>query len=177
MSRAINVLLVEDDPTHRTQITQGLGKFGCVVRAFKDVATLAKADKKGFSEFSGKGRRVIILDIMLAFDLRDEDGPAIPWREDGPPTAEEAKYYVDDDLGMKLAWDIRNGAYKHVPSDIPILFLTARANEMIIEEIEQLSKGGRAKYLGKPAFSDEIHEALRDLLAPDKHAGKGRRNE
>jgi CheY-like chemotaxis protein len=164
MAEACNVILVEDEPFDRKAVAQGLARHGHVVTAFKDVATLNRADRDGSLGFEIKGHTVIMLNVVLAYDLGDSEGPAIRWQGEGPLSCEEARRYADDYLGMQVARDIRDGRYQNIPRTIPILIFTARANETIFEEIERLSSIGRTGYLGKPAFSEDMHKAVEKLI-------------
>jgi len=164
----INILIVEDDKKHCRILKEGLEQdYGYSVQAFRDLHGLQQAKDSGklLDGFDKTFPLVVILDIMLAEEL-DHNEPAAPqWRGQAEPSDEERKQYVDYRLGLEIADQVRKSKYEPtIPRLAPILFFTARRNATIEKEALAMSP---SKYLCKPAFIDDVHEAIQELLTAE----------
>lgn len=169
MSIRANIILVEDDREHRQTLTKCLKKkpYDHRVIPFRDLTTLRKADRANSfaKQFEPTWPLLVILDIMLAEKLK-EDAEFAPRFAGENPSPEQSRCHVDDDLGLRIADDIRLGTeFSNIPHNVPILFLTARSNHRVKEEIRKLGdRGGPTEWLGKPAFVTDVQEAIQRLL-------------
>ena len=91
------------------------------------------------------------------------------WGGPGDPPPAEADNYVDDELGLSIAEDIRNGRYRCIDSEAPIVFFTARENERVRERVRGIR---RSVWIGKPAFLDDLLRVMEQLTCPDAKAGR-----
>lgn len=159
-----NIVVVEDNELHRNALVKGLTEdFGHSVKDFRDQQTLetARADNTLLEWPEGDRRLVVLLDIMLAEQL-DETEPYAPRRTGGDEPPKGEKEYVNDMLGLHIGKKIRDGEFElGIPRTTPILFFTARRNERIRREMEDLK---RAMHIEKPAFIDDVQTAIEELM-------------
>ncbi len=163
-----NIVLIEDDREHRDELSEALcDDYGHDVRAFRDLVTFQSAVHNDVALFDAEHPLLVMLDIMLSAELDPEALYAPRWDNTEPPSEDERRHFVDDELGLGIAFDIRGGDYAPtVPADTPILFFTARQNTHVKDEIEKV---GRATWLSKPKFARRIQEAL-EVLAREHSA-------
>ena len=161
-----NIILIEDDEIQRDELTEALeddDEFGShSVKVFRDLVTFEDAVNEEALIFEEEQPLLVILDIMIARELREHDRFAPRWMGDEPLTEEERCHYVDDELGLGIGTDIRDGKYTTiVPKDTPILFFTARQNTRVKEAIEKIK---RSDLLVKPQFSRHIQKTIDNLM-------------
>lgn len=161
-----NIILLEDNRAHRNDLTEDLKEeYNHIVKAFRDPKTFAQACENGsvLSDFEPDLPTVIIIDIMMAEDLDPQEpfAPRLSTRPDDSDIPEER--YCDDNLGLTIAKGIRDGQYPGIENDIPILFFTARQMDHVVDEIES-EKMLPALYLEKPAWIDQVQDAIEQLL-------------
>jgi DNA-binding response OmpR family regulator len=153
-----HIMVIEDNAEHLARIQEGLEDAGHTVQAVRDLVSLRNAD----SQKVIKSPDIVILDIMLAEELDLCQTAAPRWEGRGPVPAHMRRRYVDDELGIDIAHAIRKGAFASIPKDVPILFLTARRNKEIVATIS--STLSRFAYMDKPAFIEEVLDAIKGLV-------------
>jgi response regulator of citrate/malate metabolism len=106
---------------------------------------------------------VLIIDIMLANNLDPNALKAVPApRNLGAGLAFDPNNYIDYTLGLEIGKQIRNGVYAPlINKDTAILYITARRNDAIIAEMNQMTK---TDFIIKPFAFDEIEEKIKKLL-------------
>ena len=170
-----NIIYVEDDRKHRT-IAAGLlsKRYGHNVIGYRDLATLRSDDESGHlaARMQPELPLVVLLDIMLAVDLGETQGSAPRWPREKTPDEGDLEHYVDDELGMKIAEDIRDNRFTSIPPLTPIVFVTARSNELVRERIAAIGTRAPAIWLGKPAFMEDLQEAIEQVLKHPHRRGR-----
>ena len=174
--RKCNIILIEDNKMHREGLIQALKEdYGHIVKGFRDFQTFKQAcdDRTIVGEEDSGRPLIIILDIMMAEELDDASpfAPRFTGQENGINNQE---HYVDDELGLKLAEQIRDVKFQCIPSDTPILFFTARQEPDIISRIEN-DEMQPALHLEKPAWIEDVQDKIEQLLNLRKAANGGQR--
>jgi CheY-like chemotaxis protein len=173
---AFNIIVIEDDKFQREELEEALADIGHKVKAFRDLLSFKgaclEANKEGKDLFgdpvgsaqgaqTSRKQSVAIFDVMLARQLKEDAFCAERWTEAGFPPEDEPQY-VDDELGLRIAQSVRKGEYAEaVPRNTPILFLTARQNDRLMDEMRRLEP---SIVVGKPAFIERIEESLVELV-------------
>ena len=159
------IVLVEDQRNDRTDLAEGLREeYTHEVKEFRDLRTLEQADQDGSLQDWGSRhlQLLVILDIMLAEDL-DENAPRS--EEEPLENVADEKTHVDDELGIRIAARIREGHFQDsIPTDVPILFFTARMRKRVSELVEKtMPEVGLWGCLEKPAFLEDVQEKICEL--------------
>lgn len=162
-----NVIIIEDFEEVCSSLSQSLKcSYHFHVKTFRDMVTFVKADEnrellKGFDE---KYPIIIILDIMLAEEIDKKQPYAPRWKSEKKPSRLEMKRHVNDELGLKIGYKIRNGDFKQIAKNTPILFCTARQNGLITKQILEM---GHAVYLQKPIWHEDIAKTIEDMVCSE----------
>lgn len=161
-----NIVLIDDDKKLCEQLLTILQNgFGHTVCVYHDKKTFKEAANKGvFNKLDDKPL-IIILDIMMAEELKPglAEAPRLD-RETRLKGDYDPKNYRDDLLGLHMTKQIREGEYAEagIDRDVPIIFLTARQNADVVDEILQDIK--YAEYLPKPQNMYEIQKAIEKVI-------------
>jgi hypothetical protein len=142
----VTIIIIDDDKKHRDNLTWNLKNgFGYDVMDYRDLKTF-KVDMENLY-FKAKEKLLFILDIMFAQEL-DTDADDAPVLTHKNLSIEEKKRFREDDLGLRLATDIREGDYENfgINPNVPIIFFTCRQNIDVVASIKALN----ASYLTKP---------------------------
>jgi len=156
-----NIFFIDDEREDRKKFVRFLNQeYGHNIKGFRDIATFNNNKPDEVSgEFDQKLETLMILDIMLAEEL-DKTQLCAPYKDNPGPL--EKKTYIDSELGLRFAkHSIRVGKLKRIDKEIPILFLTARQNLDIVNEIKRIPN---TAYLDKPVFLDDIQDAITKLM-------------
>jgi DNA-binding response OmpR family regulator len=161
-----NILIIEDDAKLRAQY---LRHFGDNVKVFRDLTSFEQSfyNSELLNGLKNELPLILIIDIMLAIDLNPRDQIAKPFLYCiGESKEINLTNFVDYNLGLKIAKQIRNSLYSPlIKNNTPILFVTARKNDAIIDEIFYISN---SYYIFKPFWFDELDKRIAEIIEKDQ---------
>jgi hypothetical protein len=154
------IIVIDDDKLHRENFKWNLiNGLNYDVVDYRDLKTFKEDLISNRYNSIPRNNLLFILDLMLAQEL-DESASDAPVLDIKIKSDDDLKKYREDDLGLRVARDIRDGIYEvyGISKQSPIIFFTCRQNNNIILSIKELN----AKYLAKPQPLDVIKNAIED---------------
>jgi DNA-binding NarL/FixJ family response regulator len=158
----VNIIIIEDDLKLKEQYETF---FGENVKVFRDEFTFNNSIRDR-NLMDGLGRDlplVLIIDIMLAKDLDPNAQKAEPSPFDLTDDKEiDPNKYINYNQGLEIGKQIREGICTPlIDRNTPILFVTARRNETIINDIMQMTN---SDYIIKPFAFEDIENKIISIL-------------